>query len=94
MDSTGFGFEATELSSYGPIEGDLENARLLEGTAKLSTDATQVFSLRIVDSAGPGADGEGDTVELTIGPADNHIYEVKTTLTTGDIELLTFTFPE
>ncbi len=91
MDSSGFGFESSAIASYGPIDGDGENARALEGTVTLASGEEHPFTLRVVDSSVPG--GAGDDLELAVGPAEALVYEVKATLTTGDIQLLTFEFP-
>jgi hypothetical protein len=91
-DDAGFGFESISVDTYGPIDGDDKNARALTGTAKLDNGAQQMFTMRIVDRSGPGT-GK-DEIELTVGPGDNHIYDIKGTLATGDIELLTFDFSD
>jgi hypothetical protein len=91
MDTTGFGFESKDITTYQMVKGDVETSREVIGTATLSTGAEQPFRLYIVEGGAPGS-GK-DTVELTVGPADNTVYTAKGPVVTGDIQLIKFEFP-
>lgn len=94
MDASGFGFTATEVEIYGQVEGDVDTAREIEGTAKLTDGAEQPFRLYVVERGGLGVGGEPDDIGLTVGPADNTVYRAKGKLATGDILLIPFTFAD
>ena len=90
-DATGFVFESSTISNYGPTEGN-DAARIIEGTAKLSTGEEVPFTLIVRDTKSPGAGN--DELKLTTQLADGTAYEVDGSLGTGDLQLLTFAFPE
>ena len=92
---------STEISAYGPVEGE-ENAREMTGFLTVNGEGNHPFTLKLVDGGGPG---EGmDTITLTVQPSGEaatatpmtgHVlYEADATLTSGDLQLLTFEFPE
>lgn len=92
---------STEISAYGPVEGE-ENAREMTGFLTMNGEGRHPFSLKLVDGGGPG---EGkDTVTLMVQPPSDAVAATPTTgdvaygadaaLTSGDLQLLTFEFPE
>ena len=97
---TGIRMESVAVDEYGPIEGDDENARQLRGTMRVTmgdAEAEYAFVLRALDGGGPG-EGQ-DTLTLAVGLAagtpeagtassDVFSYEVKGTVSAGDIELI------
>ena len=90
-DASGFAFESATITNYGPTEGK-ETSRIIEGTAKLSTGEEVPFTLIVRDTEGPGTGS--DELKLTTQLADGTVYEVDGPLVTGDLQLLTFAFPE
>lgn len=90
-DASGFAFEASTITNYGPTEGN-EAARIIEGTAKLATGEEVPFTLIVRDTTSPGTGN--DELKLTTQLADGTAYEVDGALETGDLQLLTFVFPE
>lgn len=90
-------FESIEVSDYGPIEGGDENARRMTGTVTLNGIGVHPFALTMVDVDGPGTNL--DTIDFAVGAdgaADTNepIYAVNAPLRSGDLQLLTFEFPE
>jgi hypothetical protein len=94
----GWRMESVEVTSYGPIEGDDENARELRGTMAVTmgeATAEYPFVLRALDGGGP-TEGE-DTLTLAVGAAaedaeggatDVFSYELNGTVSAGDITLV------
>ena len=87
-----------KLGNYGP--GDVENARVIAGTASVNGEGEHPFAVWLVDN---GAIGEAvDSVRLVVGsgvaeqtgtpaPSDAEFtfdYEVEGDLTAGDVQLL------
>jgi hypothetical protein len=92
--------ESTEVTEYGPVEGEDENLRELRGTMRVTTtdgEDEYPFVLCAVDAGRP-ADGQ-DTLELSVGAAvegaeggvDAYAFELKGTVSAGDIELVEIT---
>ncbi len=89
-DDAEFTFTSTSIESYGPIEGDEDNARGLSGTGKLADGSELPFAIRAV----PSDTDEPDTIEITIGREDEPVYTVNGPLASGDLTLLSFDFSE
>jgi hypothetical protein len=100
VDSRAVTLASTEISAYGPVEGE-ENAREMTGFLTMNGEGNHPFTLKMVDGGGPG---EGkDTMTLTVQasgeaaatPATGAVaYTADATLTNGDLQLLSFEFPE
>lgn len=100
--------ESGEISFYGQIEGDDDNARELHGLLAVTQDGTETgifpFVLRAVAGGAPGP--EGDSLTLSVGSqaaatptaptltGDDFAYELSGNLASGDLILLDFTFDE
>lgn len=92
QDSAGFGFTSNLVTFYGRVDGDVDTARLVEGSATLTSGVQHPFSLYLNDLGQPGE--KKDQLKLTIGPAGNPIYQVDGTLSSGDLLLIKFNFDE
>jgi hypothetical protein len=101
VDSRGVALVSTEISAYEPVEGE-ENAREMTGFLTMNGEGNHPFTLKMVDGGGPG---EGmDMITLTVqSPSDVAsatpetgavAYAADVVLTSGDLQLLTFEFPE
>jgi hypothetical protein len=99
-DTNGTALAGTAISAYGPVAGAEETTREMHGTLAVNGAGSHPFTIVLADG---GAPGEGkDTVRLIVGPdgaaatpaAGDAVYQAEATLTNGDLQLLTFTFPE
>jgi len=93
--------ESTQITEYGPIEGD-KRARRMTGSVSVNGNGSYPFVLEAVDAGGPAPSEEADTISLTVGPgaadgtpeaatSDDFAYEVPTTeLSSGDLQLVEF----
>jgi hypothetical protein len=101
IDSEGVSLVSSEVTAYGPIEGE-EHARQMAGFLAMNGGGRHPFSLKLIDGGGPG---EGkDTLTLIVQPSTDGapatpatgdvVYGANAALTSGDLQILTFDIPE
>jgi hypothetical protein len=106
-DSNGVELSSVKVVDYGPAGGD-PNARRLEGFATLNGEGNHPFTLMLFPEAGPGKGA--DRVQLKVlaalpspatpegaaspNAAAEPVYSSDDALKSGDLQLLTFDFPD
>lgn len=88
---------STGITAYGPVEGAEETTREMTGTLSVNGDGSHPFRLTAVDQGWLGAGEDRLTLSVDLGdasPVAGSVDFEDAAVTTGDLHLLTFTFPD